>query len=114
MTSTELTEATRSIVSRLAAIAEAKGTLDAEEKTLKAELRSSLDLGQWTYAGTPVVTLSPNRRFSADKAATVLPPELLALCRIEKIDPATAKKVLPPALYESCQDIAGEPVIRLL
>ena len=113
-TSTELSEAQRAIVSRLASIAEARSALDLEEKTLKAELRSSLDFGQWTVAGTPVLSVAPNRRFSPEKAAEILPPDLLALCRVEKVDAATAKKILPPALYSACADTVGEPVLRLL
>lgn len=113
-TSTELDEPTRTMVSRLAQIAEIKADLDSEEKALKAELRQRLDLGQWTWNGRPAVSLSPNRRFSPDRAVEVLPPELLALCTATKVDGATAKKVLPPAMYAACQADAGEPVLRLL
>ena len=111
---TELTEGTRGLVSRLAAINEQKAALEAEERLIKAELRANLDVGQWTWNGTPVLSLAPNRRFSAEKAAQVLPPELLALCRSDKVDSTQAKKVLPPALYAQCQDVAGEPVVRVL
>ena len=112
-----MTEATADLiplVSRLAEISQAKAELDAEEKTLKTQLRSQFDVGtQLTVNGSPVIAIQANRRFSADLAKTHIPETLLPLCTVTTIDSKRAKEALPPAIYKACmQDY--EPRVVLL
>lgn len=107
-----LAEQLAPIATRLAHILEAKTELDAEEKTLKAQIRDLVP-GPDTYtAGNYTLTISHNRRFDPKKAEQILPTELLDLCRVSKIDPTAAKNVLPPALYSECMAQVGDDVIR--
>ena len=111
---TELDPTLKAAVTRLLEIREQRTALDAEETHLKTLVRAHIPVGgAGTSNGEPIVTVSPNRRFNADLAKTTLAPELLDLITVAKIDPPTAKKTLPPALYEQCMAEVGEPVVRL-
>lgn len=82
--------------------------------TLKAQLR---DLTQGTpdsyAAGALTVTISLNRRFNPQLAERILPDDVLALCRVSKVDSAAAREVLPPALYEQCMAPVGDVKVAL-
>ena len=58
-------------------------------------------------AGTLTITVSPNRRFDPVLAETTLPVDVLAACQVPRIDPAKAKQLPPPALYDKCLDDHG-------
>lgn len=111
----ELTDDLKQTVTRLLEIQQTRTELDAEEKHLKTIVRTSLTIGEkGTVNGQPIVTLTPNRRFSTDLAQQILPPDLVTLCTVSKFDPATAKKTLPPAFYEQCMAEIGDPIVRLV
>lgn len=96
------------LASRLAAILEDKAALEAEEKDIKAQIRALVP-GPDTYAaGGYVLSVSPNRRFDTATAERILPAELLDLCKVAKVDPAAARGVLPPALYQQCMKQVGD------
>lgn len=113
-TGTELDQTLKATVTRLLEIREARLLLDAEEANLKNIVRTHIPPGQaGTVNGEPVVTVSVNRRFNPDLAQKALPAELLTLITVPTVHGPTAKKTLPPALYEACMAEVGEPVVRL-
>ncbi len=98
---------------QLARIQEAKNHLDEQEKQVKARIRDLTD-GPDSYAAGPLtIVVSPNRRFSPALAQQVIPAELLGLCKKTVIDSATAKQVLPPAMYSECMQSVGDDRISL-
>ena len=100
---TEATAELLPLISRLAEIADAKTQLEAEEKTIKTQLRDSLDVGtKVTVNGSPVLAIQSYRRFDATLATRTLTPELLALCTVPTVDSKRAKELLPPAVYTAC------------
>lgn len=96
------------LAAALADVLARKSDLEAVERDLKARIRTLVP-GPDTYAaGEATLTISPNRRFDANTAMKVLPPNLLDLCLVSKVDSTAAKKVLPPALYDQCMTEVGE------
>lgn len=90
---------------RLRDIAAAKADLEAEEKQLKEQLRAAVEPGTTCVdpAGTPLLTVRPGAaRFSATRAAEVLPADLLASISVTAPDGKRAKDLLAPALYAGC------------
>lgn len=67
--------------------------------------------------GTPLVTVKVTRRFSAERAAEVLPDILgeeryRAICStVTKVDSRKAKEVLAPALYALAQTESAPTVV---
>jgi hypothetical protein len=110
---TELDPTHTQLVTQLVELNAQISDLTEQAETIKAKLRANLDTGTHTINGRPAVTITPTRRFSTTRAQTVLPTELLTLCQIHVIDAKRAREVLPPALYESCQEITGKPQVRL-
>ena len=112
---TELDQTLKTAVTRLLEIRDLKTALDSEETFLKAQIREAIPAGTTgTVNGTPVISVSLNRRFSPDLAAKTLPAELLSLVTVPTVHGPTAKKTLPPALYEACMSVVGEPVVKPL
>lgn len=112
---TELDDELKAAVTRLLTLQQTRTDIEAEEARLKTLIRSRLHVGdRGTVNGQTVLALSPNRRFSPSLAEQVLPASLLDLCKVTKVDSSTAKKTLPPALYDSCMAEVGEPVVKLL
>jgi hypothetical protein len=109
----ELDPSTRDIHTRLRQVQANLTRLQEEADLLKGQLRDQAGVGTHTVAGKTVFTIRPNRRFDAGLAERLLTPEFQQLCTITKIDAATAKRVLPPAMYDACSAEVGEPVIRL-
>lgn len=89
-----------------------------ESKTALRERIASFAGGHKDIAvdGHTVLTQSPNRRFNARRCEQLLAahPDLLALCTKTAIDSATAKKNLPPALYEAAMVEAGLPRLNIV
>lgn len=111
---TEISDEALDVVNRLAAVNADIAQLTEQANDLKGRLRQLLrEPGTYTAEGAKVVTLTPNRRFDPRLAFELLPDDLLRLCTVTKIDPAAAKKVLPPAIYEQFMVEAGDPVVRL-
>lgn len=109
----ELDQHTAELVTRLADLQHRITELTEQADEIKGKLRGNLEYGSYTIGGRPAVTLTATRRFSADRATEVLPPELLAMCQVTTVDARRAKSVLPPTMYEACQDEAGKPQVRL-
>lgn len=107
-TDTTLTDRLAPIAAELAAIAADKADLEEREKHLKAQIRDIVPGPDKYAAGDLTITVSPNRRFDAKTAEKVLPPELLDLCRVAKVDSAAAREHLPPALYAQCMADLGD------
>lgn len=88
-----------------------------ELDALRADLQIEMDAikARLREGGTQIapcgvkVTVSVNRRFSADVAAQVIPEALLPLCQETVISSAKAKAALPPAIYEQAMVEVGEP-----
>lgn len=111
---TEISDEALDVVNRLAAVNADIAQLTEAANDLKGRLRQLLpEPGTYTAEGAKVVTLAPNRRFDPVQAQRGLPGPLLDAIRVTKIDAATAKQVLPPALYELCMVDVGDPVVRL-
>lgn len=98
------------LVKRYTDVAAHVATLNAELDDIKAELRAA---GTTTAPCGIKVTVTPNRRFSADRAAEVLPPSLLAAVSRPSIDTSLAKEQLPPALYAQCMVEVGQPRVAV-
>jgi hypothetical protein len=89
-----------------------KADMQIEQDAIKARLR---DLGAGVHHAPCGVNVSvtPNRRFNADKATEVLPPALLEQIQTLSVDTKKAKAVLPPAAYETCMTEVGEPRVSI-
>lgn len=101
------------LVERLADLQQRIKELEEQADEIKDKLRANLTVGSYTVNGKPVISLSPTRRFSPKAAIRILTPELLALCQITVVDAKLARAVLPPAIYEFCQENAGKNQVRL-
>lgn len=102
--------------SELRQIAETKKQLTAREDQLKEIIAKVLTVGERGVApdGTPLVAIrAGSRRFSAERAADNLPPEVLASIQVITVDSKKAKAVLAPALYDLCVDYTKPSVVAL-
>lgn len=93
-------------------LAEQIATLTTELEEVKRRIRAAIPVGESIDVDDKPVTVGPNRRWNERQALTVIPEPLLPLCQVTKLDSATAKRNLPPDLYEQCMVEAGEPVVR--
>lgn len=110
MTPDELAELTR----RYLELAARRDEAELELTTIKAKIRDAHPTGtNLTTTDGVHVAVTANRRFDPTLAADVIPADLLTLCQVVKVDPATARKTLPPALYDACMVDVGEPVVRI-
>lgn len=104
---TELTDC----VVRLADIQARQAELQRQADSLKTILRALGETRQRRF-GDLMLTVTPNRRFDANKARDVLSAPVLQQISVSRPDPATARKVLPPDVYaECCTD--GDMIVRL-
>ena len=90
-----------------------KALIEEAQDGIKRRVRDLLDVGDRVEVDGKAVTVSVNRRFDPARAAVELPPELRDLCTVTKVDPTAAKKVLPPAVYESLMSEVGQPRVVL-
>ena len=97
-----LEETLAPLAARLTHIAEQRRPLDDEEAAIKERIKTIVPGPDRYAAGTLTITVSPNRRFDPVLAETTLPADVLAACQVTRIDPAKAKQILPPALYDQC------------
>lgn len=81
-----------------------------EMDAIKARLR---DGGTQLAPCGVKVTVTPNRRFSAELAAEVIPEALLPLCQETVISSAKAKAALPPAIYEAAMIEVGDKRVSI-
>ncbi len=80
----------------------------------KRELGDAVGIGSHKIAGVDVSVREPNRRFNAARAAELLAPEVLELCRNEGYDPKKLRGFLAPVLLEQCMDAGtGAPVVSV-
>lgn len=90
-----------------------KADVEIEQATIKGRLR---DLGSGVHHAPCGVNVSvtPNRRFNADRAAELVPGPLLEQIQSVVVDSKKAKAILPPAAYDACMAEVGDPrvVIR--
>ena len=86
--------------------------LTERKETLAEQMRA---LGEGRHAATTgtITVSSGTRRFSAEKAAEILTPELREACTETVITSKRAKAVLPPALYDLCSETSGRPRITV-
>ena len=90
-----------------------KSLIEEQQENIRQRVRDLLDVGDSVDVDGKAVRVEPNRRFDPARAAAELPPDLLALCKVEKVDSAAARKVLPPSLYESLMSAVGKPRVVL-
>lgn len=110
---TELTDDLRATAHRLLTVQQQRAELENEERDLKARLRAALSVGdKGTIDGQQVVSIVPNRRFSPDLAEQ-LPEPLRKLTLVTRPDSSTAKRNLPPAVYDTLMAEVGEPKVVL-
>ena len=93
-------------VKRYLELDEQRRKIEAEQAEIKHRLR---DLGSGEHEAPcgVKVSVTPQRRFNAERARAVLPSDLFSMCQATVVDTKTAKSVLPPALYESCMIESG-------
>lgn len=95
-------------------LAAQRDDLDRQMEGIKAVLREHYPDG--ANLDTPcgaTINVTISRRFDPALAERTLPGELLALCRVTKVDPAAARKALPPALFESLMSPSGKATVRI-
>lgn len=107
MTTTIDIQALAELHARYVALAAQIEPLQQEMDELKAKTRSMAPLGT-TNLATGSIIVSPNRRFSPDHAAAVLPADIADQCSETVITAKKAKRVLAPALYDACLVEIGE------
>jgi hypothetical protein len=100
------------IVYRLVDNAARQAELETEAAALKAELRQRLPIGTHSDDDGPLLHVQPNRRFSASRALTVLPPSVVAACYVPQLSSALVKEKVTPDIYRMCMD-EYEPKIVL-
>lgn len=91
-------------------------TLETEAKALKEQLRAAIEPGTTCVdpAGTPLVAVRPGAaRFSAQRAAEVLPADLLASISVTAPDAKRARDILTPALYRAVC-VQSQPAVAVL
>lgn len=88
--------------------------LTAQVDRIKARLRTELAPGNHPLAGV-TVGITQARRFSAEKAATVLTADQLAAITetTTAVSAALAKRVLPPVVYDELTEAYGEPRVTV-
>lgn len=89
-----------------------KADIDIEQTAIKDRLRQ-LGTGAHSAPCGVKVSVSENRRFNADKAAQIVPTELLAQIQSLVVDSKKAKAILPPAAYDACCAVVGEPRVSV-
>lgn len=90
-----------------------KSLIEEQQDHIKERVRDLLQVGDSVVVDGTAVRVEPNRRFDPKRAVAELPPDLLEMCRVTKVDPAAARKVLPPALYEGLMSEVGSPRVVL-
>jgi hypothetical protein len=95
------------------ALEDQRRLIEEQQDDIKERVRKILDIGDAVDVDGRAVRVEPNRRFDPARAATELPPNLLTMCTVTKVDPAAARRVLPPALYASLMSDAGKPRVVL-
>lgn len=101
----QLVKHARAISAQIAALTD---ELDEVKRRVRAVIPpgSSVDVD-----GKPVKVIAV-QRFNEQQALAVLPEQLVSLCQITKLDGATAKNNLPPALFQQCCVVSGEPSVH--
>jgi hypothetical protein len=103
-----------SLAVRYLELAAKREDIDGEMEGIKAKLRDAYPDGVRTATTSGVmVSVSVTRRFDPEQARKVLPAHLLQQCLVTKVDAATAKKLVPPALYDACSVVTGKPTVRI-
>lgn len=83
-----------------------------QEEQLKATLRDQLGAGEYTVAGRPAFTISPQRKFSPDAARAVLTAQEIAACTVTVLDREAVEKILSPSRYDACRVTHGKLAVR--
>lgn len=86
--------------------------------TIKAQIAAQVEVGTSVTleeaGGLTVSVREPSRRFNAKKAAALLTPEVLELCRPDGYDAAKLKSFLSPVLLEQVMDPGtGNPIVTV-
>lgn len=84
-----------------------------ERKEALAEQMRTLGEGRHTATTGTITVSGGTKRFSAEKAAEILTPELREACTETTITSKRAKAVLPPALYDLCSETSGRPRVTV-
>lgn len=108
----ELDPATAATLAKLTATLEQIAQLTVDAETYKAQLRTKLAPGAYTIGGRPALSITQTRKFNADRAAEMLPPDMLAAVSRPMVDTKLAKEMLPPALYQLCSVESGKPTVK--
>lgn len=99
------------LIADYVALSAERAAIDEQLGLIRAHLAG---LGAGTHTGARGrVTVTYPHRFSLDRAAEVLPEQLLAACTTATVTPKAAKKVLPPGLYDQCCTTADTPVVKV-
>lgn len=110
----EVDEDTAGIAARLTTLANARATIEAEEKELKRRLRAVATAGQRAvFHGQPLFTLQANRRFDINIALGLMTPSQITACQQITYDPKKVREQLPPVQAEKCMVEVGDPKVVL-
>lgn len=102
------------LITRMAALNDEIAQLTGLLNDLKAQARRDLPADTYTYNGSPVLRITPNRRFNLQKGVSMLSTEQMQACLVTNYDVAKVRAQLAPALQELCMDEVGEPKVVLL
>lgn len=96
-------------------IQEEVAALNERAAHLKAQIAEKVGVGAIDLPnGVAVTVREPNRRFNAERAAQLLAPEVLELCKSEGYDTKKLKSFLSPVLLEQVMEAGtGAPIVSV-
>lgn len=97
---------------RLAELTQQRDALDAEINLIKAQMLEGRQAGDvLTINGREAYKVVTTHRWDETQARQILTPEQIEAITVAKVDPATAKRILPPAIYDACRK-PGDPYLK--
>jgi hypothetical protein len=111
-TGRELDQAELITWARLRAVQQQITNLQAEEDTLKGQLREHLGRGEFLVGGRKALTISPTRRFDQTRALAVLTADEVERCTVPVLDRKLVEQTVAPDRYRACQAEGGKLVVR--
>ena len=111
-TGRELDQAALTTWARLRAVQQQISNLQAEEETLKGQLREHLGRGEFLVGGRKALTISGQRRWSEAAALAVLTPEEIERCTVRVLDRKLVEQTVAPDRYRACLQEGGKLQVR--
>lgn len=81
------------------------------QAAIEQTLGVALGLGEH-QTGAGVVEIAQSRRWNAELAELVLPPDVVAACQDKVLSSSKVKEIVPPALYRRCQKSSDKLTVK--